>query len=164
MKKPPCRYRGLKPIQKYPGYYTTKGGIVFGPQGKMAVYERYDKYASVGVQSKGKRIEIKLKGLIYDQYKDDRKQKTPIRCKDGNEFNCDIDNLSIFISTKVSTEIVPRKCKPRGSCKFTEEQVLEIRKLYASGKHTQRALGRMYCVSGVNINAIVRRRTWKHLP
>jgi hypothetical protein len=50
-----------------------------------------------------------------------------------------------------------------GSSSLVDEQVLEIRRLYSSGTHTQQQLAIMYEVSQVQISHIVLRKQWKHL-
>jgi hypothetical protein len=50
----------------------------------------------------------------------------------------------------------------RQRSKLAEEQVLEIRALYAAGT-SKPELGRRFAVATVTIDAIVRRRNWKHL-
>ncbi len=47
--------------------------------------------------------------------------------------------------------------------KLTEEQVLEIKRLYATGKYTQRKLGAMYGVNKTPIGYILNGINWKHL-
>lgn len=47
--------------------------------------------------------------------------------------------------------------------KLTEREVLLIRKMYATGKFTQTALGHKFCVTGRCISNVVRRITWKHV-
>jgi len=48
--------------------------------------------------------------------------------------------------------------------KLSEEQVLEIRRLYALENHlTQRKLGKLFNVSYVTICDIVNRKQWKHI-
>jgi endogenous inhibitor of DNA gyrase (YacG/DUF329 family) len=47
--------------------------------------------------------------------------------------------------------------------RFTAEQVREIRRCYAAGGVSQRALARTYNVCPESIRAIVRRRNWKHI-
>ena len=46
--------------------------------------------------------------------------------------------------------------------KLTEEQVAEIRRLYATGQYTQRKLGFMYGVAQCHISAITRGHLWRH--
>lgn len=50
-----------------------------------------------------------------------------------------------------------------GSAKLTEEDVLEIRSLYAEGKLRQKDLAEMYEVTTMTISHIVTRRKWKHI-
>ena len=47
------------------------------------------------------------------------------------------------------------------TCKLTEKEVLEIRKL--KNKFTQKQLGKKYNVSQVNIGHIINNNTWKHI-
>jgi hypothetical protein len=49
------------------------------------------------------------------------------------------------------------------AAKLTEEKVLEILALWATGEHTQKAIGAMFGVTGVLVGLIVRRNAWKHL-
>lgn len=55
------------------------------------------------------------------------------------------------------------KGEAHGSAKLTEEDVKEIRRLYATGDHTKAGLGRMFGVSDVTIGHIIRRKTWRHI-
>ena len=50
-----------------------------------------------------------------------------------------------------------------GRSKLTEEQALEIRRLYAAGDHTQRQLSEKFGTDRSNIGQIVRRVTWRHI-
>lgn len=51
-----------------------------------------------------------------------------------------------------------------GASKLTEADVLEIRKRYATGRITQRALAEEYGVTQSVISEIVNRKIWTHLP
>lgn len=50
-----------------------------------------------------------------------------------------------------------------GSCKLTESDVLEIRRLYATGNYTHRSLAEMYGVVHSTIRQIVNREIWTHI-
>ena len=50
-----------------------------------------------------------------------------------------------------------------GAAKLTDQDVLEIRKLYAAGGVILRALSERFGVSVASIGYIVNRQTWKHL-
>ncbi len=52
----------------------------------------------------------------------------------------------------------------RGSgSKKTEDEILEIRRLYATKKYTQKQLSKMFNIIQPTISQIVRRKTWKHI-
>lgn len=44
---------------------------------------------------------------------------------------------------------------------LTVEDVLEIRRLYSTGNHTQKQIGAMYDVHQVHVSAIIRRKYWR---
>jgi len=50
-----------------------------------------------------------------------------------------------------------------GIHKLTEEQVLEIRRLYALGGRTFKSLGEEFAVGWTTIQKIVSRTTWRHI-
>lgn len=47
--------------------------------------------------------------------------------------------------------------------RLTNQQALEIRDLYSTGKYFQRVLAGMFKVSSATISSIVRRKTWTHI-
>lgn len=59
------------------------------------------------------------------------------------------------------------KAKMRGekspNAKLTAMQVGQIRKLYATGQHTQMALGKMFRVDTSQIGHIINRKQWAHI-
>ena len=50
-----------------------------------------------------------------------------------------------------------------GSSVLKNEQVIEIRKAFATGKYTQIAISKMFNVSKYRVLEIVNERTWRHL-
>jgi len=50
-----------------------------------------------------------------------------------------------------------------GSAKLTDTEVIDIRKRYATGLITQRALAEEYGVTKSRISLIVNRKSWAHL-
>lgn len=50
------------------------------------------------------------------------------------------------------------------TCKLTEEKVIEIRELFATGQYTKEQLAHTYGVSGNNIAALISGKIWKHIP
>jgi hypothetical protein len=51
----------------------------------------------------------------------------------------------------------------RSAAYLTDEQVLDIRSLWAAGLHTQTQIGEMCGTNRGNVNNIVHRKTWKHI-
>lgn len=49
------------------------------------------------------------------------------------------------------------------NAKFTDSQIIDIRKIYAEGKTSHKKLGKIYSVSANTIKDIVNGKTWKHL-
>ena len=56
-----------------------------------------------------------------------------------------------------------RKGEQVNTVKLTEKQVLKIRKMYRTGKYTQKQLAKIFNVNQTNISWIVTNRTWKCL-
>ncbi len=56
----------------------------------------------------------------------------------------------------------PQRGEQRYNARFTEKQVLRVRKLYASG-YTCAELTRMFGASGGWVHNVVNRRLWKHI-
>jgi IS30 family transposase len=48
--------------------------------------------------------------------------------------------------------------------KLTEDDVIEIRRLYAAGECTQCELAERFDVAHTSIHRVVRRRTWANIP
>ena len=72
------------------------------------------------------------------------------------------DNTMDMISKK------RHKCNlPKGQnhkdCKLSQEQVLEIRKKYATGNYFQKQLSDEYNVNQYNVSKIIRNITWKNI-
>lgn len=64
------------------------------------------------------------------------------------------------------TQMYPELAKrgeEHAKAKLNEDQVLEIRRQYVNGR-SYRTLAREFGVSGTTICAIVKRRSWKHVP
>jgi hypothetical protein len=55
------------------------------------------------------------------------------------------------------------KWEHNGRSKLKREDILEIRRLYSTGKLTQNLLGKMFCIRQSQISAIIMQKTWKGL-
>lgn len=75
------------------------------------------------------------------------------------------ENYSIR-GDKNGTRLHP-ETRPRGEsqylAKLTEEQVIKIRELYATGNYTQQELANKFNVLQCTISDIINNKTWKHI-
>jgi len=92
--------------------------------------------------------------------------------KDGDKANNRVDNLEWCTATMNAwhayhiLNIHPFhyvKGEQHYAAKLTKDQVLEIRRLYATGLYTQTKLAELFPVNIAAINHIVTRKRWKHI-
>lgn len=50
-----------------------------------------------------------------------------------------------------------------GNTKLTEDDVRQIREMYATGEYTQKEISQFFPVNDKNINNILTRKTWRHI-
>ena len=85
---------------------------------------------------------------------------------DGKADNCFLTNLRWDTRKANMQDSVRHGTHPglgHHPAKLTEKQVLQIRELYATKKHTMRGLGEMFGVVNSTIRDIVHRKKWKHI-
>jgi hypothetical protein len=86
---------------------------------------------------------------------------------DGNVDNNRIENLRWDTRENNELDKFKHGTSPKGErnpcAKLTEEQVIEIRKLYNTGSFSHKDLGKIYNVDQANIGYIVRRKSWAHI-
>jgi hypothetical protein len=128
------RQRCLRKYCKNFKYYGGKG---------VTVCERWNKFSNF-LEDMGERPE----GHVLS--------------RKGDKGNYEPGNVTWKLSIENTREIQPAKGEKSGRSKLTEEQVLEIRDLREKG-YGVRQLGRLYKVNHGTIEAIVNRKTWRHI-
>jgi NUMOD4 motif/HNH endonuclease len=107
----------------------------------------------------------RLVAAVFCKKKDGADQ---VNHKDGNKANNNADNLEWVTCAENHHHRMDKlgiyvRGSRHGISKLTEEDVIEIRRLYSTGKYTQRKLSTMFSTEFQNIHCIVRRKTWTHL-
>ena len=93
--------------------------------------------------------------------------KPVVNHKDGIKVNNNVENLEWATYKENSIHAIENNLAPKGEMVGTSilksQQVLEILNLYNRGGVTLKELGKVYKVHWSTIQAIVKRRNWKHL-
>ena len=122
-------------------------------------------YARTTIYNNRKSFSISMHELVFPLLK-----KTSERHHiDGNALNNRKENL-IEVDSRTHFKMHGGKIKNNrvlgsrnGSAKLTEQQVIEIRKLYNTGKYSGRELARMYRMKSTPMQYLLNRKTWKHI-
>jgi predicted transcriptional regulator len=147
-----------KPIEKFEERYEISNhgrvrDIIKGRFVKDYTSESSRKVNLV-ISSNKKRV-YSLGKLVLLTFGTNPEKRSRVIYIDGDIYNNHIDNLK-WTQFKTEGERHWRKLK--------EAQVLEIRKLAASTKLTNKEIGNLFGMSGRNVSDIIRGVSWKHLP
>ena len=115
----------------------------------------------VMLYTREKRKNRTVHSLVAEAFIGERPKGYHVLHSDGDCLNNKLSNLSYDTQSENMNDMYRYGSKnPRG--KLSIEQVLEIRKLYATGKYKQYELAKRYKVSPDNISRIVTRKsfTW----
>ena len=165
-----------KDIPGYEGYYQVSDSgrvrrvkpITNTWKGKILSFELTTGYPRVMLSRPGTRKHHLIHELVMLSFVGQRPRGHHINHKDGNKVNNHPDNLE-YVTPKEndrhSREILGNHTKgeANGYSKLTKTQVIQIRKLYASGDFSQRKLASILNVSQRLIWNIVNHHAWKHV-
>jgi len=158
-----------KEIKGYENYLISDRGMVFNLKFKRFLKPSNDGrgYFYVNLWKNGVEKNQKIHRLVALAFLLNPENKRTINHIDGCKANNHVSNLewnthSENIHHACDTGLMQRGEK-NGQAKLNESQVLEIRRLHATGNYTQTALGKNFGVDNSLIGYIVRRKNWKHI-
>ncbi|UUV46403.1 HNH endonuclease [Bacillus phage vB_BanS-Thrax3] len=125
-------------------------------------------YLKVKLYYQGKTKTCRIHRLVALAFVNNPDKKPEVNHKDGNKLNNRFDNLewsTRMDNIKHSFDMNLNKTKGEGNhhAKITEDDVREIRKLYKTGRYTQRELEKIFGINHSTIGCITRGETWKHV-
>ena len=164
-------------VENFPGYLISDQGTVLslnyrGNTGKtkeMGKYEQKDGYQQVELYENGESKRITVHRLVANHFLEKTEGKDEIDHINNDKTDNRAKNLRwVTRGENVRNAFEEglyksRKGKNSNTAKLTEEEVVEIRKIYENTEKTQYDLADIYGVSQVQIGRIVRRETWTNL-
>lgn len=119
-------------------------------------------YLRVTLHKGGKMKTFNIHRLVAETFIPNPDKKFTVNHKDGNKHN----NLKSNLEWNTSKENIEHSilndlrgdtgaCEYHGNAKLTNDQVLEIRKLFATGEYLKKELGEMFGVCGGTITYVI---------
>jgi len=169
-----------RPVEGYPGYRVSRTGEVQSCWSRHArpvrltetwlplkPIRRRHGHLSVNLARGGQKSSRFVHRLVLEAWVEACPPGLICCHNDGDPSNNSVGNLRWDSYQSNSDDALLHGTRARGSrcgaTKLTEGEVIEIRRLKAEGVSTGE-LGRRYGVTRKNIEAIVSRRSWRHLP
>jgi len=154
---------------KFP-YYVSDEGRVKNRFGKiMTPHHDKDGYLRLRLfRNNGIRYFYLIHRLVLMAFFPTEDKTLTVNHKDGNKKNNHLTDLEWMTRAEnnqhaYNTGLKNNKGSNHGRANFTEEQVLEIRRLYDEGTYGQTILSRMFNTTQPRISEIIRRKTWNHI-
>jgi hypothetical protein len=150
--------------------YYNRGGNSLSMKKSVRILKQNktrDGYFGVCLFKDSKRKYVRVHRVVAETFIKNPKNKPYINHKDGNKLNNYVNNLEWVTGSEnilhaLKTGLwIPAKGEQRS--KFSEGEVLKIRKLWDEGSITQIAMAKKYKVGKNCIHYIIKRNTWKHI-
>ena len=160
-----------KKIKGYENYLISDRGRVFSFYTKKFRKPQKDTYGYLQVDfyKNGVRKNHTIHRLVALAFLLNPENKRTVNHIDGIKTNNFVHNLE-WATDKENIRHAwdnglkkPKKGIKNGRAKLLEKEVLEIRRIFATGEYTKTALAKMFCVGQTLIGFIVRRENWKHI-
>ena len=159
-----------KEIENYEDYVISDRGRVFSYYTKKFLKSGKDGhgYLLVGLWKNGICKSHRIHRLVALAFIPNPKNKKTVNHIDGVKINNFGSNLEWNTQKEnnqhaMDTGLKDDKGEKHGNSKLLEEQILEIRRLYATDNYIQKDLGKMFGVSRQLIGHIINRKKWTHI-
>ena len=159
-----------KEIKGYENYLISNEGRVYSCKRKKFLKPRKHRcgYFQIGLRKNGVRKFYIIHRLVANAFIPNPENKRTVNHIDGCKTNNHASNLEWAtdkenIRHAMDTGLRDNKGSKNGRVKLSENQVLEIRRLYKTGDYSQRGLAKMFCVHQTIIGRIIRRELWNHI-
>lgn len=149
----PYEVSDLGRLRRTTGWYSPMGKIL-----KPRI-NRYG-YALVTLHSNNRRWSVCVHTLVAVAFHGPRPQGLEVNHKDGNKINNDVRNLE-YVTRRENFLHAFRTGLMASVVRIGPEKANEIRRVYATGRFTQKYLAKRYGVSQPSICRVVRGKTWK---
>ena len=161
----------FKKIKGYEDYLISDQGRVYSYYTKKFLKPRKNNsgYFQIGLRKNGVRKFYIIHRLVALAFIYNLENKPTVNHIDGCKINNHVSNLEWATDKENVQHSYDNGLQKaiKGSkhyrAKLSENQVLEIRKLYKTGDYTQTALGKIFGVSGRYIGDIINRKNWVHI-
>ena len=160
----------IKQIKGYEDYSVSNQGRVFNLK-----FKRFRKpqknnrgYFYVDLSKNGVKKIHSIHRLVALAFIENPENKETVNHIDGIKTNNFAGNLE-WCSQKenvhhaVNAGLQDNRGSKHGMSKLDESQVLEIRKLYATGNYVYKDLGKMFDITQPLISYIINRKMWTHI-
>ena len=158
-----------KKIKGYEDYMISNQGRVFkeGSRKFLKPGKGSRGYLTVNLWKNGVGKSHTIHRLVALAFLSNVFGKRTINHIDGIKTNNFVENLEWNTHSENNKHAYDAGLKQKGSkhgqAKLSENQVLEIRRLYATGDYSYRALGKMFGVDHSLIGRIILRKNWTHI-
>lgn len=160
-------WEGFYQISNMGRFKSLKRSFVIRDRILKVCVDKYG-YLFASLFKNGKRLACpKIHRLVLEMFVSSRPPGMECRHKDGNKLNNRLDNIEW--TTHEVNELDKYKHgtimygSKNGYAKLTEDNVIEIRRLWKTGEFTQWGLAHRFGVHQFCIWSIIHRKTWKHV-
>ena len=161
----------IRPIPGFDDYYATADGRIISRKRKRAIemkqmVTRYG-YAYVYLSENGNQTKMLVHRAVLSAFSGIN--PPDLECRHLNDIS--LDNRLVNLRWGTRLENADDRKRNGGypvgeestSSKLTSDQVMQIRKRYASGEYAY-DLGREYGIASGSVLGIIRGKSWSHLP